>query len=404
VIIRITYVILTGLYSFTLAFLMSKVSHLSNISIAGLTLVTTCYLLLTNPAPADTTSQSLASILDSIRLKYNLPALAGAIFTTDGVVEIAAVGVRKTGTTIPVTTDDLWHLGSDTKMMTAALAGTFVAQKRLSWEDKVISFFPEIADRVPVATRNITLAQVLAHQAGLVANLDWRALSQTGSLTQQRLLATEMALMAPAYPPGTYHYANTDYVVVGAILEKIGGKPWEDLISERIFRPLGMSSVGFGGTGTLGQIDQPWPHLPTGLPVSENGPAVDNPEIMGPAGTVHCTMKDWAKFLIDQLRGGVEMKALLPISIYQAMQMPVHNLGYGYGWSVTGRPWAGGKALWHNGSNTLNYTVCWLAPAKKFGVLVCTNQGGSSAEKACSSDAADAMILRYLAKIKAESP
>ena len=349
--------------------------------------------------PADGAEDSLASVLDPIRLKYNLPSLAGTIFTTDGVVEMAAVGVRKVGTTIPVTTHDLWHLGSDTKMMTAMLAGTFVAQKKLSWDAKVISFFPEIADRVPAAMRNVTLAQVLGHQAGLKGNLDWHLLAKDGPLLRQRSEAAELALLTPAYPPGNYHYANTDYVVVGAILEKIGGKPWEDLICERLFKPLKMDSVGFGGLGTLGQLDQPWPHLPTGLPLSSNGPEADNPEIMGPAGTVHCTMKDWTRFLTDQLRGGAELPALLPVPIYQAMQSPTQRIAYGYGWSVVNRPWAGGNALTHAGSNTLNFAVCWLAPARHFGVLVCTNQGGDAVRKACD-DAANAMILRYLATVK----
>src|ERR1700678_3393015 len=218
---------------------------------------------------------ALNSVLDPIRTKYNLPSLAGAIFTTDGIVEMSAVGVRKAGTDIAVTTHELWHLGSDTKMMTAALAGTFVAEGKLAWDDKIISFFPELGHRLPSQMWNVTLAQVLAHQAGLKENLDWHALAQSGSLTDQRLTATEIALTSPAYQPGTYHYANTDYVVIGAILEKIGGKPWEDLIRERVFRPLGMTSVGFGGLGTTGQIDQPWPHFESGLPVSENGPLVD---------------------------------------------------------------------------------------------------------------------------------
>ena len=108
-------------------------------------------------------------------------------------------------------------------------------------------------------------------------------------------------------------------------------------------------------------------------------------------------MTDWAKFLIDQLRGGTKMKALLPNEIYEAMQTPAPHSDYGYGWLIVNRPWAGGKALNHGGSNTMNYCVCWLAPAKKFGVLVCCNQGGDIAGKACD-DAASAMIQRYLAK------
>lgn len=355
-------------------------------------------LLFTSQSSFSAPKPSLADVLDPIRAKYNLPALAGAIFTTDGLVEMAAVGVRKAGVTIPVTTDDLWHLGSDTKAMTATLAGTFVAEKKLSWDAKIVSFFPEISGKVSVVTRNITLAEVLSHQAGLIENLDWNTLSKSGSLTEQRLQAAHMALITPAYAPGTFHYANTDYVVIGAILEKIGGKPWEDLIQERIFKPLGMNSVGFGGLGTLGKIDQPWPHLDGANPMPTNGPAVDNPEILGPAGTVHCTITDWTKFLVDQLRGGVGMKALLPASVYSAMQPapPAVGDGYGYGWGLCLRNWAGGKALNHAGSNTMNYCVCWLAPTKKFGILVCTNQGGAAAAKA-TDDVASVLIQRYLA-------
>jgi CubicO group peptidase (beta-lactamase class C family) len=235
---------------------------------------------------------------------------------------------------------------------------------------------------------------VLHHQAGLIENLNWRELAKSGTVGKQRLAAVEQALAKPAYPPGTYHYSNTGYVVIGAIVEKIGGKPWEELIKERICQPLGMDSVGFGGLGTLGQIDQPWPHSAKGTPLPTNGPAMDNPEVMGPAGTIHCTMQDWAKFLIDQLRGSAGMKALLPNDIYTAMQTPAPNSDYGYGWLIVNRSWAGGKTLTHAGSNTMNFCVCWLAPGKKFGVLVCTNQGGDIAQKACD-EAASAMIQRF---------
>jgi CubicO group peptidase (beta-lactamase class C family) len=351
------------------------------------------------PACSAQTPPTIAALLEPIRAKYGVPAMGGAIFTSDGMVEMGVTGVRKAGTTVPATTDDLWHLGSDTKMMTALLAGSFVAENKLTWDAKVASFFPDIA--LPAAHRDITLGQVLSHHAGLIENLDWNALSASGSLPEQRLAAAHLALTNPAYPPGAYHYANTDYVVVAAILEKISGKSWEELIRERIFEPLGMNSAGFGGTGTPGQVDQPWPHLENGAPAPINGPLADNPPLMNPAGRVHATMADWAKFLEDQLRGGEGMKALLPNEIYAAMQTSYGD-EYGYGWGVVDRPWAGGKALTHSGSNTMNFCVCWLAPNRNFGVLVVSNQGGAKMVKA-TDDAASALILRYL-KPGAKSP
>jgi CubicO group peptidase (beta-lactamase class C family) len=361
-------------------------------------------IMLGSTLPVNATSSAsdprLAALLEPIRLKYHLPALAGAIVTTDGVASMAATGVRKAGTTIPVTTDDLWHLGSDTKAMTALLAGTFVVEKKLAWDDKVISYFPEIAGAVPAAMKTITIAQVLSHQAGLEANLPlWRAFLLHGSIIEKRRSAAESILENPDYAPGSFHYSNGDYIVIGAILEKLGGQSWEELMRQRIFAPLHMDSAGFGGTGTVGEIDQPWPHLANGWPASSNGPAMDNPPYMGPAGSVHCSMADWGKFLADQMRGGSGQPALLPAAIYEAMQTPAPGSDYGFGWRIATRTWAGGKMLSHAGSNTMNFAACWLGPAKGVGVLVCSNQGGEALNQA-ANEAAEAMLASDAAGAK----
>ena len=224
--------------------------------------------------------------------------------------------------------------------MTALLAGTFVVEKKLSWDDKVISFFPEVASQASSAIRDITIAQMLRHEAGLAANYPQpRAAQLTGPLIDQRRLVADWFLGNPDFAPGDFHYSNGDYIVMGAILEKIGAKPWEELMRERIFTPLHMDSASFGGTGTVGQIDQPWPHYPNGQPAPGNGPAMDNLPYMGPCGAVHCSLADWGKFLADQLRGAAGQPALLPSSIYHAMQSPQVSKQYGFGWGVVPRPW-----------------------------------------------------------------
>jgi len=344
----------------------------------------------------------MAEILEPIRGKYHLPCLAGAIFTTDGVIEMAAVGVRKAGTDVPVTADDLWHLGSDTKAMTATLAGSFVAEKRLAWTDKVASFFPEIAEKIPPAMKEVTVAQVLSHQAGLLTNLPIEKVrTLTGSVSERRLSAAQTLLETPEFPPGTYRYSNGDYVVIGAMLEKIAGKPWEDLMRERLFVPLHMDSAGFGGTGTVGKIDQPWPHMESGIPTASNGPAIDNRPYMATAANVHCSMTDWGKFLADQLRGARGMPALLPKEIYTAIQSPAPKSDYGFGWSIGKRIWSAGTVFGHSGSNTMNYATCLVVPAEGFGVLVCTNQAGDGASAPCH-EALEAIITAYLAGLKSK--
>ena len=353
------------------------------------------------PVSADAPAQSsreIQALLEPIRARHGIPSLAAAIFNNQGIIATGATGSRKKGEKEPVTAQDLWHLGSETKAMTATLAGTFVREGKLAWTDKVADFFPEFAKRIHPDLRDTTIEALLSHRSGLTPNLPWSDYNNGNLIRSRRDAAKALLTTPPASKPGDYLYSNAGYVVVGAILEKLGGKPWEKLMEERLFIPLDMKSAGFGGTGTPGKLDQPWGHVESGEAVANNGPEVDNPAVMGPAGTVHASLADWSKFLGDQLKGASgDSSSLLPPSIYEAIQSPhPAGTGYGFGWGIARRPWAGGKVLTHNGSNTMNLAVCWLAIPKKFGIIVTTNQAGPKAEQA--TDEAVAALVAWQAK------
>ncbi|MFL5093395.1 MAG: serine hydrolase, partial [Xanthobacteraceae bacterium] len=89
------------------------------------------------PAPAWTQAQSLDAQIEPVRVKYGLPALAAAVVKKGEIVAAGAVGVRVYGTNIGVTIDDRFHLGSDTKAMTATLAGIFVDGGKLRWTSTI---------------------------------------------------------------------------------------------------------------------------------------------------------------------------------------------------------------------------------------------------------------------------
>ena len=160
----------------------------------------------------------------------------------------------------------------------------------------------------------------------------------------------------------------------------------------RVFEPLQMTTAGFGGTGTPGQIDQPWPHTADGEPTAENGPAMDNPPVMGPAGRVHCSIQDWAKFVQDQLRGDRGESALLQPATYQTLHTPPGGGNYALGWITVERDWGGGKVLNHGGDNTMNFANVWVAPKRDFAILVCANQSGDTAFQA--TDAAVGELIK----------
>ena len=145
---------------------------------------------------------------------------------------------------------------------------------------------------------------------------------------------------------------------------------------------------GFGAP--VGQ--QPWGHQANGTPVKP-GPKADNPPGIGPAGTVHCTLADWAKFVAFHLTSGKSNPGLLKPESFDTMHTSADGQ-YAMGWLTAKRPWAGGTALTHAGSNTMWYCVAWLAPKKNFAVLVMINQGGDGASRA-ADDVASALIMQH---------
>jgi CubicO group peptidase (beta-lactamase class C family) len=336
--------------------------------------------------------KQIADVLRGVRDRAQLPGLAGAIVTSDGQCFSAVVGVRRTGSAVAVTPRDSWHLGSNTKAMTATLIGILIDDGKLKFESTVAEVFPELAPALPERMRAVTVEQLMNHQSGLPHDPadGWGRFMNGMSITDQRLAAVRaMASDAKMIEPGkTFAYSNWGYVVLGAMAERVTGRRWERLIRERVFAPLNMQHVGIGGMGTPGMIDQPWPHR-NGKPMEQNGPGVDNPPVMAPAGEVHCPITEWAKYVANELRGFRGEPSLVSVETFRRLHTPAAGESYGGGWGGFPRSWARGTAYTHAGSNTMNFSVAWLAPVRGLAVMACTNEG--EAAKPCD-DAVGALI------------
>jgi len=108
----------------------------------------------------------------------------------------------------------------------------------------------------------VTLAQLLQHQAGLPANADYDKFSDAEVNQLRDALTRETLAKPPKQRPGTrFEYSNLGYIIAGHMAEKVTGETWEKLMSQGLFEPLQMSSAGFGPPGTPGKVDQPWGHV-----------------------------------------------------------------------------------------------------------------------------------------------
>jgi CubicO group peptidase (beta-lactamase class C family) len=350
-------------------------------------------------------TNSTTDTLEAIRKKHNFPALAVAVVQNGELRDLAAVGVRKSGDPTLVTTNDQFHIGSCTKSMTATLAGILIDEGKLKWETTIAEVFPELKTLMDPAYRKVTLHELLTHHGGAPGRAPgeaWeRASAAEGTPRQQRYEFIKAVLSEPpeAVPGSKYIYSNQGYAIAGAMLEKATGTPWEELITEKLFKPLGMSSAGFGPPGTKGKVDEPWGHakrLLMTLPSQR-----DNPPAIAPAGRVHCSLQDLARYCILHLEGE-RRGGLVTTQTMRMLHTPFEGketdgTRYACGWISLERKWAGKRALMHNGSNTMWYIVIWLAPEKDFGVIAASNLGADDAAKGCD-EAAGAMIKKWLIK------
>jgi CubicO group peptidase (beta-lactamase class C family) len=336
--------------------------------------------------------RDLAALLEPLRSEHGVPALAGAIVTTEGLVALGAVGLRAADAEVAVTPQDLWHLGSCTKAMTATLAARLVEQQLCTWETTPGEVFVDLQASMDPAWRDVPLRLLLAHRAGAPAGLDadglWgRLWAHTGTPREQRRTLVEGVLARPPDPaPGTgYVYSNAGYALAGAMLETLTDTPWEQLLRREVFEPLDMQAVGFGAPGTAGELDQPLGHhaAAAGPRPQPLGPGDDNPAAIGPGGTVHASLEAWARFVAAHLRGARGQGDFLQAGSWRVLHTPLEGQEYALGWGVTKRPWAGATALTHSGSNTMWFCSAWLAPERGFAVLAATNVGGDDAARAC---------------------
>jgi D-alanyl-D-alanine carboxypeptidase len=323
-----------------------------------------------------------------IRTKHDVPALGAVILRDGAIVAAGATGVRKRSDQTPITVDDVWHLGSCTKAMTATLLTIVAKDGKLSLVTTLAEAFPEHAEAMHAEWRQVTLRQVLEHRGGFEANLGGALALATALAEQPR--QQRAALLGPLFkappshaPGGKMLYSNLGYTVVGAALERHLDVDFDELMRARLFAPLGMQSAGFGPPGNPDAIDQPWGHRPRGrhAPVRP-GASADNPAVIGPAGRAHASLRDWAKFIALHLGQAKGDAALLDAETLATL----HDAGdddYALGWGKAQQAGVTGPILTHAGSNTMWFALVWAAPGEGWAVLAACNQGDDNARDAC---------------------
>lgn len=337
--------------------------------------------------------EQMQAVLDS-----GGPAVGLMIVQHDRQVFLSAKGKRTLQQEVTVTDQDVWHLGSDTKSMTAFLVALAIQDGKLTYETEITDVL-KVA-RVHKDHKKVTVAQVLTQSSGiqdfgvpLEADKEFaKKLFGLPDLVEQRQKIIAATLKLPRlkdWKPGKFAYTNINYIIAGHLLEEIYQKPWEQLMMEQLFQPLGMNSCGFGVAGDPEEEvpSQPWPHFLNEGKLFGLAPKhkADNAPMLGPAGTVHCSLQDWGRFVTELIathKGqGRFLKRADVVEKYFATNGAATDMYTHGGWGRLVSP-KGTVAFQHSGSNTMNYATALFSPDKNTFVLMTTNAGHPPLEKA----------------------
>lgn len=337
--------------------------------------------------PVDVSAEIAALLKGS-----DVPSMAVAMVREGEFVATGAWGIRKEGDKTVATVEDKYHLGSCTKSMTATLGAILIEEGKLKWEATVEEVFKKV--KIHDGYQGVTFEQLVTNVGGVPGDIEpvlWGELWEArGSERHQRMQLVEGILeQPPAYSPGSREvYSNAGFSIAGAMLEEILDQSYEDLMEEKLFKPLGMESAGFRAPAKRGEVDQPYGHVSEGGKVQavDPEPLGDNPAAIAPAGAVHCSVGDFAKYALMHLGGG---KQLVSKEALDHLHTAPKGENYAKGWLIMRN-----GVLAHEGSNTMFHSIIVLSPKNKLGVVALCNFGGEEGSKKCNQ-AVELMMKKF---------
>jgi CubicO group peptidase (beta-lactamase class C family) len=219
------------------------------------------------------------------------PSLSVALVEHDRIAYAQAFGQSDLARHTPATPQTRYHIASITKMFTAVAVMQLVEQGRIALDAPVATYLPS----APHA-REITIRQLLQHTSGLWNYADQAVAdgSVRTATTPQSILTSLAARPLENAPGAKFHYSNTGYVVLGLVVEAVGGMPLADYERAHIFAPAGLTETGFIEDGTTAR----------GYMNSDGTPAAEySPTWFYGAGDIVSTAGDVARFDIALLDG-----------------------------------------------------------------------------------------------------
>ena len=302
------------------------------------------------------------------------PGAAVIVIRDGSVLKRGAFGLADLARGIPIGTDTAFNLASVSKQFTAMAILLLAEEGRLSYDDPITRFLPELS-RFGDERR---IRHLLTHSAGLPDY--YEVMVQVSGVERPRTLHALAVLAAwgePLFPPGErYEYSNPGYELLALIVERASGASYAEFVEKRIFAPLGMtSSVVYDERApTIARRAYGYRREGDGFRLDDDHPL----NYLIGSGGIYSTVEDLARW--DQALYGERLvrretlaEAFRPARLNGGEEVP-----YGFGWRLTKH--LGLARVWHGGEWLGFQTFIARYPDRRFSVIVLSNLVETDAE------------------------
>ncbi len=309
----------------------------------------------------------------------------------------------------PADAQTVYRMGSISKLFTDVAALQLAETGKLGLDAPIQQALPGFRIQSRYGSAPVTPRQLMTHHAGMPRDMAYRMWGAATQPLQQRV--ADVANENAQSPPGQHFaYSNVGVTVLGAAVEAVAGQPFEALMQQRLFTPLGMRSASFSAAV---------PARPEMSVAYRDGKPADEPALNDvPAGGLNASVLDLAQFMKMVFADGRSPDAsdqVLPPAAVREMLRPQNTgvpldlgFGTGLGWMLStlgGEPIEGGGPVAHHGGATLNFRSQMIVlPEHKLGVIVAANSAGATPVVNRVAQRALALALQAKAGIRQADP
>ena len=322
--------------------------------------------LLLQQAPPSTDTAAISRYVEAEQRRQRIPGLSVAVLRGDSVVLSRGYGFANVELHVPASDSTVYQSGSMGKQFTAALVEMLVEQGRLRLDDSIVRWFPEGAN--VWGGRGVTVRRLLTHTAGIAEYTD-STFDYRKDYTEDELVKFAASRPLDFQPGERWSYSNTGYVLLGALIRRVSGQFYGDLLRDSVFRPLGMTA-----SRVISEADIV-PNRAAGYQLV-NG-ELKNQDWVAPMlnttadGALYFTVRDLTRWAIALNNRRVVGASLLDTAWTAVRLSDGATYPYGFGWSVL--PQRTQARIAHTGSWQGFKTVIARYPARGLTVIVLAN-------------------------------